>query len=172
MLEFLRNRRSVREYRDEVIEPDIIDKLKEAVLLSPSSRNLEPWRFLFVTDKNIIQLLSRSKPVGAGFVKEAALAVVVCADQNISDVWIEDCSIASIILQFAGQSVGLGSCWVQIRGREYDSKLSSEEYLRSIFKLPENIRVESIIAFGWPVRNSRGRVSGKIPDYGKIKNSY
>ncbi len=76
--------------------------------------------------------------------------VVVCADEEESDVWIEDCSIASIILQLAGLSLGLGSCWIQIRLRMHADSVTSEEYVRSVLGLPENIRVESMIAFGCP----------------------
>ncbi len=150
MLDLLRNRRSVRRYRDEDIEPEIVELLKEAALRSPTSRNFRPWRFFFVEDRSKLEALSRAKPSGSSFLAGARLGVVVCADENESDVWIEDCSIASIILQLAGQSRGLGSCWIQIRLRMHDDSMTSEEYVRSVLTLPENMRVESMIAFGYP----------------------
>jgi nitroreductase len=83
-------------------------------------------------------------------VEGEAVGVVVCADEKESDVWTEDCSIASIILQLAGQSLGLGSCWIQIRLRMHDGSQTSEEYVRSVLGLPDGLKVESIIAFGYP----------------------
>jgi nitroreductase len=150
MIDIIRMRRSIRKYKDEDIEPEIVELLKEAALRSPTSRNFRPWRFVFVEDRSKLEALSRAKPSGSSFLARARLGVVVCADEDESDVWIEDCSIASIILQLTGQSLGLGSCWIQIRRRMHDDSMTSEEYVRSILGLSENIRVESMIAFGYP----------------------
>ena len=150
MIEILRKRRSIRKYRDKDIEPEIVELLKEAALRSPTSRNFRPWRFVFVENRGKLEALSKAKPSGSSFLAGARLGVVVCADEDESDVWIEDCSIASIILQLAGQSRGLGSCWIQIRLRMHDDSQTSEEHIRAVLGLPESIRVESMIAFGYP----------------------
>ncbi|MBN1762427.1 MAG: nitroreductase family protein [Methanomicrobia archaeon] len=149
MLDLLRKRRSIRKYKDEPIEPEQIELLKEAAVRSPTSRNFRPWRFLFVTEKTKLAALSRAKPSGSSFLRGAALGVLVCADEHESDVWIEDCSIASIILQLTGQSLGMGSCWIQIRKRMHDDTATAEEYVKSVLGLPATLRVESIIAFGY-----------------------
>jgi nitroreductase len=150
MLDILRNRRSIRRYKDKDIEPATIDLLKEAALRSPSSRDIKPWRFFFIQDRGLLKRLSRAKEHGSSFLEGARLGVVVCADESESDVWIEDCSIASIIMQLAGQSMGLGSCWIQIRNRMHSTNLSSEDYVKGILDLPEGMKVESIISFGYP----------------------
>jgi len=150
MLDILRNRRSIRSYKDQEIEPELIEQLKEAAVRSPSSRGINPWRFLFITDKTKLKELSRAKESGSGFLKDARMGVVVLAAEEESDVWIEDCSIASIILQLTGQSLGLGSCWIQIRNRMHNSLQSSEDYVKGVLHLAKNIRVECMIAFGYP----------------------
>jgi nitroreductase len=150
MLDIVRKRRSIRKYKDKPIAPELIEMLKEAAVRSPTSRNFWPWRFIFVTAKAKLEALSRAKPSGSSFLQGAGLGVVVCADEAESDVWIEDCSIASIILQLTGQSLGLGSCWIQIRKRMHDDTTTSEEYVKQVLGLPENLKVESIIAFGYP----------------------
>jgi len=76
--------------------------------------------------------------------------VVVCAKSDESDVWIEDCSIASIILQLTGQSLGLGSCWIQIRKRMHSASQSAEDYVKEVLCLSDDICVEAVIAFGYP----------------------
>src|SRR5512137_1796539 len=106
MLDILRNRRSIRRYRDREIEAEKIEQLKEAALRAPSSRGINPWRFIFVTDKAVLEKLSRAKESGSSFLEGAALGVVVAAARGESDVWVEDCSIASIILQLAGSGLG------------------------------------------------------------------
>jgi len=119
-------------------------------LRSPSSRNIDPWEFVFVTDRELLGQLARSKPHGAKFLEQAALGIVVCADGSKSDVWVEDCSIASILLQMVAQSIGLGSCWIQMRKRMFDDKVTSEDYIKGLLSIPDNVKVESIIAIGYP----------------------
>ena len=150
MINLLRNRRSIRKYINKPIEPENIDILKEAVLRSPSSRNFDPWEFIFIDDHQLLKKLSLSKPHGAGFLKHAALGIVICADGDKSDTWIEDCSIASILVQMTAQSIGLGSCWIQIRNRSYDENTTSEDYIKDLLHLPERMKVESIVAIGYP----------------------
>ncbi len=150
MLDILRKRRSIRSFKDKEIEPELIEQLKEAALRSPTSRGTNSWRFVFVTDKAKLEELSRAKESGSSFLKGASLGVVVSAAEGESDVWIEDCAIASIILQLTGQSMDLGSCWIQIRNRMHDGRQSSEDYVKDVLHLAENMRVESMIAFGYP----------------------
>jgi nitroreductase len=76
--------------------------------------------------------------------------VVVCADPNKSDVWIEDASIASIFIHLAAASLGLGSCWIQIRKRMFDEATTSEDYVRELLNIPDALRVESIVGVGYP----------------------
>ncbi len=167
MLDILRKRRSIRRYKNKEIEPEIIEQLKEAALRSPSSRSINPWRFLFVTDKKKLEELSRAKPDGSSFLKGAHLGVVVCAKNDESDVWIEDCSIASIILQLTGQSLGLGSCWIQIRERMHSDRQFAEDFVKETLALPKDLKVESIIAFGYPDEN-RSPIPKEELDYKKI----
>ena len=150
MIELLRARRSIRKYLDKPIEPEKIEILKEAVLRSPSSRNLDPWEFIFVDDRELLKKLAVSKPHGSRFLEHAALGIVICADSEKSDVWIEDCSIASILVQMVAQSMGLGSCWIQIRKRMFDDQTTSEDYIRNLLNVPNHVHVESIIAIGYP----------------------
>jgi nitroreductase len=150
MIELLRNRRSIRKYTDKSIEPERIELLKEAVLRTPSSRNFNPWEFIFVDDPELLKQLALCKPHGAKFLEQAALGIVVCADGQKSDVWIEDCSIASILVQMVAQSIELGSCWIQIRNRTYDENTTSEDYIKGLLNLPGHMKVESIISLGYP----------------------
>ena len=169
MLDTLRRRRSIRRYRDEEIEPEKIELLKEAALRAPSSRGINPRQLVFVTDIAQLEKLSHAKEHGSSFLKGARLGVVVCADVSQSDVWIEDCSIASIILQLTASSLDLGSCWIQIRNRMHSDELSSEDYIKRTLNLPENTRVESIISIGYP-DEEKMPVAKEELDYHKIQS--
>lgn len=150
MLDLLMERCSIRKYKDQPVEAEKIEILKKALLLSPSSRGFEPWEFIFVQDKAILNSLSMAKENGSDFIKDAALAIVVCGDQSKSDVWVEDCSIASLIAHLTASSLGLGSCWVQIHHRMHAEHMTSNHYVKEILNLPDSIAVESIIAIGYP----------------------
>ena len=157
MIEILRKRRSIRKYTDKKIEQSKIELLKEAVLRAPTSKNLNPWEFVFVDDPEIISQLKNCKAQGANPLATAALAVVVCADETINDAWVEDCSIASIILQLTAQSLGLGSCWVHVHNRLYSSKITSEKYIQNLLGMPEKFKVLSIISIGYPAKTRDGK---------------
>jgi len=172
MIELLRARRSIRAYTDRPIEPRKLELLKEAVLRSPSSRNIDPWEFIFVTDQRLLEKLAVCKPHGAAFLAQAALGIVVCGDSHESDTWIEDCAIASILVQMAAQSLGLGSCWVQVRSRRFDEQTTSEEYLQKLLQIPEHIKVESIIAVGYPAENPEPLPRERLRDARIHGNTY
>jgi len=156
MLEMLRRRRSIREFDKKPIPDEIRDLLEEALLRSPSSRNLKPWQFIFVDDPDALKELSRCKPHSAELVEGAALAVVIVADERVTDVWIEDCSIAAITLQYAAQTLGLGSCWVQVRLRGHDSGPDAERLIQDRLGIPAHFRVSAMVALGFPITKKRG----------------
>ncbi len=162
MLELLRKRRSVRRYEDRPIESEKIEQLKEAVLRSPSSRSLNPWEFIFVEDPAVLTALAKAKPHGSSFLKGAKLGVVICADPSRCDVWIEDCSIATILLQLTAQSLGLGSCWIQIRLRQADPDTTSEQYIRHVLGIPDTFSVLSMVAIGYPAEHPEPIAAEKL----------
>lgn len=167
MLELLRKRRSIRKFKKERIDRAKIEGLKEAALRSPSSRNMRPWRFFFVEDGEVIRQLSACKEHGASFLKDAPLAVVVCGDENESDVWIEDCSIAALILHLTAESLGLAGCWIQVRKRHCSAEMSSEDYVKKVLDIAGSLKVLAIVAIGLPDEVKAGHPAEKL-DYGKI----
>lgn len=146
----IRKRRSIRKYKPQEVEPEKILLLAEAALRAPSSRGLNPWEFVVVTDQGLLEELSRCKPHGAAFLKEAPLGIVVCADSSKSDVWVEDASIAATFILLAAVSLDLGACWIQLRGRMYDEKMSAGQRAGQLLGLPGNLEVEAIVAVGYP----------------------
>ncbi len=149
MLDLLKQRRSIRKFQQKPIENEKIEILKKALLLAPSSRNLKPLEFIFLEDKEILNDISKCKSYGGTFIRNATLAVVILGDEDKSDVWVEDASIASIILQLQAESLGLGSCWSQVRNRKYDDNKMAEDYIKEKLNIKENYKVQSIIAIGY-----------------------
>jgi len=149
-IDLLRSRRSIRKYQAKPVEPDTIDLLIEAALRAPSSRGFNPWEFVVVDDPEIIAALSRAKPHGAAFLAKAPLAIAVCGDAEKSDVWVEDVSIATILLHLAATDLGLGSCWIQLRKRNFDEKTTAGQYAARLLGLRNGLDVSAIMAVGYP----------------------
>ena len=156
MINLLRRRRSIRQFQKKSVEQEKVDTLIEAMLRSPSSRSLNPWHFVVVDDQVLIENLSGAKAHGSKFMKHAPLAIVVCADPEKSDVWVEDTSIAALILHLTASDLDLGSCWVQIRLRDHADGSSAEQYVKELLGLDEQMVVEAIVAIGYPAEEKQG----------------
>jgi nitroreductase len=146
--ELVTNRRSVRQYLDEPLLPSEVEQIMKAALMSPSSKNSRPWQFILVENKEMLQKLSASKSSGASFVAGCALAIVVLTDPLLSEAYVEDAAIAATYIQLQAEDLGLGSCWVQIRGRERADGYDSEQYLRDLLGIPSHLTVGCLVAIG------------------------
>jgi nitroreductase len=158
-MSLVQQRRSIRKFEKKPVEPEKLNTLIEIALRSPSSRGFNPWEFIIVTDPDLLDRLSRAKPHGSSFLRNAPVGIVVCADPEKSDVWVEDCSIASAFLLLAAESLDLGACWIQIRERMHSDDIASETYVAGLLNMPDGYKVESIIAVGYPAE--------KLPSHDK-----
>jgi len=148
--EMMRKRRSVRKYTAKKVEQEKIDALLEAALRAPSARGARPWALVVVKDKALLEKLSVSKPGGGAFLKDSPMGIVVCGDPSKSGLWIEDSTIAAVSMQYAAHSLGLASCWVQIKGNNFSAGKSSSAYITELLGLPDNMEVLCIVAVGYP----------------------
>lgn len=142
------NRRSIRKFTEEPLKPEQVELILKAALKSPSSKSKNPWQFVLVENKEMLEKLSLCKAVASKLIAGSALAIVVTADPLQSDVWIEDTSIASIMIQLQAEDLGLGSCWIQIRERFTAEGIPSGEYIRELLDIPMQLQVLSVIALG------------------------
>jgi nitroreductase len=149
-ISLLQKRRSVRRFLAQPVEKEKVNLLVEAALRAPSSRGHNPWQFVVVSDRPMLERLARAKEHGSSFLKDAPLGIVVCADSQKSDVWVEDASIATIIIQLAAESLELGSCWIQIRQRPHSKERTAQEYVAGLLGLPPGVMVEALVAIGYP----------------------
>lgn len=156
MIELLRTRRSIRRFEDRPVSAEQRALLEEAILRAPSSRNRMPWRFVMVEDAATRRALARCKPSGAAFLAEAPLNVVICGVPQVTDVWIEDCAIAAIILQLEAHALGLGSCWGHVRNRRHDDATSASDYVLQLLDLPRDLEVLAIMGVGHPAEDKPG----------------
>jgi len=145
-LESIYTRRSVRKYNDQKISDEMIKKLLKAAFLAPSAGNQQPWHFVIIDDKKILEKIPDFHP-RAEFIKNSQKSILVCADKNLEtfkDYFPLDCSASTENILIAARSLGLGACWVGI----YPKKERIER-LRGLLNIPENAIPFSIVALGY-----------------------
>ncbi|MBR1739045.1 MAG: nitroreductase family protein [Ruminococcus sp.] len=151
LIDTILKRRSVRRYTNDAIPEEKLNKILQAGLLAPTSRNLKPCEFYVVKDKSVLEKLSKAKKAGAGMLAGCAAAVVVLGDSEKADTWVEDSSIALSFMMLMAEEQGIGNCWVQIHLRSNADGNDAEQIVREILSVPEKFRVVGILSLGIPV---------------------
>ena len=146
--ELAKNRRSHRKFTDERLTEEQIQSLLDVALMAPTSKGLHSYSFCVVENPEKLTALSQCKDMGSQFVSGAPCAIVVMADPEISDVWIEDAAIASLMIQLQAEDMGLGSCWIQVRERFTATGIPSGDFVHNVLDIPLQLQVLSIVAIG------------------------
>lgn len=146
-LDVARSRKSCRRFSDVPLSKEEMESIMEAGRLAPSSRKLDDVVLVPVEDIGLIRRLALCRDSSTTALETATFAVIVAADPDVCDVWTEDASIASIMMQLEAEDLGLGSCWVQVRLRSCGD-MPAQEIVRREASLDPRLQVLSIIAFG------------------------
>lgn len=147
-------RTSVRAYSDKEVEQEKIDTLLRAAMAAPTAGNKQPWRFVVITDKAILDTISTNFKTMT-MARNASLAVIMCGDTTATfdgdgrDYWIQDVSAASENLLLAAHAMGLGAVWCGIY-----PQMARVEQFSLILDLPDNIIPMACICIGYPEGNT------------------
>lgn len=149
--ETISGRTSVRQYTEASVPEELIEKLLRAAMAAPSSRNIQPWKFYVITDRQLLQVLAEKLPY-AKMLAGAPLAIVVCGDtikgnpnEEQKMNWIMDCSAASQNLLLSAHSMGLGAVWTGVY--PYRERI---DVVREALSLPGHLIPLNIIPVGYP----------------------
>ncbi|MDD3662046.1 MAG: nitroreductase family protein [Candidatus Dojkabacteria bacterium] len=155
MLDVILKRRSIRQYEDKPVEPEVVREVLLAAMCAPSAYHKNPWSFVLVEKEEIRERLSRATNF-ASFSKKAPIIIVITADSQSSPHWIEDSSIVGAHIYLEAVNQGLGTCWVQVYNMETPDGTNSEEYVRSVLGIPETERVLCMMPLGYPAEHPAG----------------
>lgn len=144
----VQQRRSHRKFTAEEIDGEDVKMILRAGLMSPTSKGQRAWQFVVVDNKADLEKLSDAKDLGGAFIKDAAMAIVVLGDPMQNDCWVEDGSIAAITMQYQAEELGIGSCWVQMRGRGLSDGTTADMVIQGILGIPENLSCLCVLALG------------------------
>jgi nitroreductase len=79
----------------------------------------------------------------------------VIADPGKSDMFVEDAAIAAQFMQLQAADLGIGSCWIQVRNRFNAENEPAETLVQELLGIPEYLKVECIMSFGYPNETRR-----------------
>lgn len=139
-LEAIRKRRSIRKYTGEPIPRKDLEKVVDAGRLAATGSNQQPWDFIVVTDRAMIERLK----VAAEWMEKAAAIIAVVMDPS-SRWWVEDGSAAVENMLIASTALGYGSCWLE------GYTLPHEEEFKKLLGVPEEKRLLTLVPIGVPV---------------------
>jgi len=147
VMEAILSRRSIRQYIDKPVPEEVIKELLEAAMSAPSASNEQPWQFVIINDRRILDEIPRFHPY-AHMLKEASWAIAVCGDMNLEAMkgyWVQDCSAATQNILVAAHAMGLGAVWLGVYPREERVK-----QVQKLLGLPEHVLPLCFIAIGYP----------------------
>jgi len=140
-------RRSIRKYRDKEITKEQIHELVKAGMYAPSARNQQPWHFVIIDERELLNKISDIHPY-AKMLREAKWAIIVCGDEQLElskGYWVVDCSAATQNILLAAHGSGLGAVWLGLHPRE-----ERKNGIKDLLQLPGNIQPLSLISIGYP----------------------
>jgi nitroreductase len=148
VFEAIKGRRSIRKFKPKEVEMEFIEKLLTAACWAPSGGNIQPWKFIVVEDRMILDMVHKISP---GYFGETPLAILICSDKARAHtvggtmgrdyLSIADCAMATENLVLAAYALGLGTCIV---------KSFSHAAMKEILEIPEGIEPELLVVVGYP----------------------
>ena len=146
-LEAIHTRRSIRCYTDEQIEDGTIKKLLAAAMSAPSAANEQPWEFIVIKDRTMLDAIPTFSPF-ASMVRDAPVGILICGDTRkaiVPGFWVQDCSAATQNLLLAAHALGLGAVWTGV--------YPMEGHVAGFTKhcqLPEGVIPLAFVVVGYP----------------------
>lgn len=138
-------RRSVRKYTAGTVGEDVIDDILKAAMSAPSAGNEQPWHFIVVRDRDLLDRVPEHHP-HSHCVTQVQVAILVCGDlglEKYEGFWVQDCAAAAQNILLAARSLGLGTVWLGIYPIE-----ERVVGIKGLFGLPESVIPLCIIPIG------------------------
>ncbi|MGE5553389.1 MAG: nitroreductase family protein [Betaproteobacteria bacterium] len=146
-MEAILSRRSIRKYTAEPVPDEVIQELLKAAMAAPSAGNEQPWHFIVIRDRRILDEIPRFHPYSQ-MLREAPVAILVCGGprlQKYQGYWPLDCAAATENVLIAIQALGLGGVWLGVYPVE--DRMNA---LRHLLGIPSEVVPFSLIPVGYP----------------------
>ena len=149
LFEALHTRRSIRSFTDQPIAEADFDAILHAAMDAPSAVNAQPWHFVVITDRAILDAIPTVHP-HAAMCKTAQAAIVSVAELALEKApgnWMVDCSAAVENMLLAARGLGIGSVWCGVYPRQ-----ERMVPMAALLKLPEGFLPHALVPLGYPAQ--------------------
>ena len=152
--EILAHRSSVRNFTPEPIKPEEWDRLLRAAMSAPSAVNRQPWDFVMIESREMLDALAEALPY-AKMAKEAPGAILVCTDparahQGRAEYAVIDASAACENILLAAEALGLGAVWTAVYPQP-----DRQAVVRKLLGIPEEVIPLALVPIGHPKGEQR-----------------
>ncbi|MEW6696430.1 MAG: nitroreductase family protein [Bacillota bacterium] len=146
-MDLIMSRKSIRIYSSQPVADEVIKDLLKAAMSAPSAGNQQPWHFIVISDREILDAIPNFHPYSY-MLGGAKVTILVCGDERLEIIkgyWVQDCSAATQNILIEAHAKGLGAVWLGI----YPIKERIEGF-RKLLNLPEQVVPLSLIPIGYP----------------------
>jgi len=147
IFEAVHHRRSIRKYTDAPVSDETVETLLKAAMSAPSAGNAQPWQFVVITDREILNRVPDVHPYAA-MAKQAPVGILICGDLRLEKYpgnWVADCSAATQNLLLAAHASGLGAVWTGVYPQQ-----DRIEGFRKLLGLPDQVIPLAFVPVGYP----------------------
>ncbi len=135
----IQDRHSTRNFKSTPVPKDILEKIVDAGRLATTARNVQPWEFVVVTNKEILKKIGDTTDHGKFIAECGACIAVFCEDTKY---YLEDGSAATQNMLVAAAALGVQSCWVAGDKKPYAILINK------LLGVPEALKLISLVALG------------------------
>lgn len=152
LLRAIQIRRSIREFKDQPIPKEALEKIVDAARFAATARGIQPWEFIVITEPPTLQKIAGLAENGRFFAQAKAGIAVFCQDTKY---YLEDGCAATENILLAATSLGVGSCWVAGDKKPYCSQVGT------LLNVPPSLKLVSLVALGYPVGKNSFHMADK-----------
>ena len=152
----VKNRRSKRQFSDESVSDETIQKILDMAAYAPSSWGGHPVEYIVVRDKTTMAELARCKQMGAGPLAYGEAAIVPVIDKRNLELWVEDAAVASTYILLAAEYYGVGACWIHMKDRRGHTNMAEDD-IRLLLGIPDYYGILNVVSIGMKKKPSEER---------------
>jgi len=154
IFDYIYQRRSIRRYLDKEVDKDILENLVKAAMAAPTACNNQPWEFIIITEKEVLDNLRDHLTFGQ---YNATAAIVACGNMKLAkggmrNYWVQDCSAAIENILLAASGLGLGGVWIGVHPIP-----SVIEPVSEVLSIPDYVVPLGIAYIGYPAEKKEPR---------------
>ncbi|HHI30607.1 MAG TPA: nitroreductase family protein [Candidatus Methanoperedenaceae archaeon] len=173
VIETIRNRRSIRDYEEKNVPEETIRQIIDAARWAPSGANLQPWKFIVITNKDLMKKLSsllksyvipvvktmgnvglmkflpRLEDENSNLFYNAPCLILILGKRSVlTSDW--DCAMAAENMMLAADSLKLGTCWIGFAMIGLIQAIAQKDPIIDELGIPKRCKVIAPIILGYP----------------------